>query len=127
MNFGNNQNNVNRMNAGYANNYPNLYQQIFVQGIEGAKAFQMPYGVTTAILWDTEADLFYVKQIDSMGRPFISKTCSYADYIPPEPAPQQPAEKIDTSNFITKEYLDQVLNQLFVGEKGRVVRDESAR
>lgn len=103
------------------------FQQIFVQGIEGARAYQLPYGVTSAILWDAEKDLFYVKKVDAMGRPSIVKTCSYTDYVEPEPVPpvtQMP--DIDTSSFVTKEYLNQVLNQLFVGEKGRVVRDESA-
>ena len=107
--------------------YPqNMFQQIFVQGIEGARAYQMPYGVNAAILWDSEQDLFYVKQIDAMGRPFIAKTCSYADYTPPEPVHADPVN-VDTSSFVTKEYLDRVLSQLVLGEKGKVVRDESAQ
>lgn len=94
----------------------------FVQGIEAAKAFQVPYGYDTAILWDTEKDLFYVKRIDQMGRPYIEKTCHYEDV---QPDPEVPAvQNIDTTQFITKEYFDQVLSQLIVGEKGRVVRDE---
>lgn len=110
----------------YGNTVPSPFQQVFVQGLESAKAYQMPYGVNSVILWDTEKDLFYVKQIDALGRPMIVKICSYADYVPPEPEPVQAAPSVDTSAFITKEYLDQVLNQLFVGEKGRIVRDESA-
>jgi len=101
-------------------------QQIFVQGIEAAKAYQIPYGMNAVILWDTEKDLFYVKQLDSMGRPYIAKICSYTDYVEPEPEPA-PVQNVDTAKFITKEYLDQVLSQLFVGEKGRIVRDESAQ
>lgn len=115
---------VNNQNGGRFNSYPqqNLIFHAFVQGIEGARAFQMPYGYNTAILWDTESDLFYVKKIDQMGRPYIEKTCQYHD-VEPEPAVSA-AQNIDTTQFITKEYFDQVLSQLIVGEKGRVVRDE---
>lgn len=117
---------VNNQNGSRMNVYqqPNLIFHAFVQGIEGARAFQMPYGYNTAILWDTESDLFYVKKIDSMGRPYIEKTCHYED-VEPEPATAPIAQNIDTTQFITKEYFDQVLSQLIVGEKGRVVRDES--
>lgn len=101
---------------------PNMVQQAFVQGIEGARAYPMPYGVNAAILWDAEKDLFYVKQVDNMGRPYIAKTCRYEDY---EPEPQIPVQQpVNTEQFVTKEYFDQVLSQLIVGEKGRVVRDE---
>lgn len=107
--------------------YPiNPYQQIFVQGIEGAKAFQMPYGVTAVILWDTEKDLFYLKRLDEMGRPYIAKTCSYADYE--EPVPEETVRAsapVNTDGFVTKDYFDSVIKRLSVGERGRIVIDES--
>lgn len=105
--------------------YPqNPFQQIFVQGIEGARAYQLPYGVTAAVLWDSEKDLFYLKQVDQMGRPFIAKICSYADYVEPEKTAED-TKQIDTSGLVTKEYLDHVLSHLSVGERGRIVIDES--
>lgn len=110
----------------YQTPYPqNPFQQIFVQGIEGARAYQLPYGVTAAVLWDSEKDLFYLKQIDQMGRPFIAKICSYADYEEPKIEPESNQNGIDSSQFVTKEYLDNILNRLLVGERGRIVIDES--
>ncbi len=116
-NFQNNQNGGRTTPA-----MPSMVQQAFVSGIEGARAYPMLYGVNVAILWDTDQDLFYVKQVDNMGRPYIAKTCKYEDYDPePQFSVQQP---VDTTQFVTKEYFDQVLSQLIVGEKGKVVRDE---
>lgn len=109
----------------YGQPYPqNPFQQIFVQGIEGARAYQLPYGVTAAVLWDSEKDLFYLKQIDQMGRPFIAKICSYADYEEPKVEPESNQNGIDTSQFVTKEYLNDVIGRLLVGERGRIVIDE---
>jgi hypothetical protein len=104
----------------------NPYNQIFVVGIEGAKAYPLPNGVT-ATLWDSEKNLFYIKQVDAVGRPSIVKICEYNDYV--EPTSQQQmnsnyATKEDLSRYLTKEDLDKALSELSVGEKGRVVRNE---
>ena len=105
----------------------NPFNQIFVVGIEGAKAYPLPNN-TTATLWDSEKNLFYVKQIDSMGRPSILKVCEYTDHVEPQPQPaQMSAEyvtKADLSQFLTKADLDKALAELSVGERGRIVRNE---
>lgn len=112
----------------YAQNYTqNPYNQIFVVGLEGAKAYPLPNGVT-ATLWDSEKNLFYIKQVDAVGRPSIVKICEYNDYVEPAPTPQKDnpkyATKADLSKYLTKEDLDKALSELSVGERGRIVRNE---
>lgn len=94
---------------------------IFVQGIEGAKAYQMPVGFDKVVLWDTEQDVFYVKALDQIGRPFIAKTCSYQDCETPKPQAEAQAPQVDMSNYISKEQLESVLGRLYVNPQGRIM------
>lgn len=110
----------------------------YVHGLAGANAYQMPPGVTEDILWDVEKDSFYIKKLDEMGRPKVVAHKDFFDHVEPETPPE--AEKIDTSkyvthddlmqmlsqidlsSFLTKDHLDKALNELVVGERGKVVR-----
>lgn len=118
--------------------YPQqAYEPQYVTGIEGANAFQMPPGVTKIILWDTDKDSFYVKMLDEMGRPKVVAWKDFADHVePPREVQSSPdlsvyptkkdledmLDKFDTSKYLTKDDLETALNQLVVGERGRVVR-----
>lgn len=91
---------------------------IYVHGIDGANAYQMPPGVTKVILWDDEVDSFYIKALDDMGRPKVIAWKDFVDHVIPQ-APEQPVA--DTSMYITKADLKQYLSQLYVGERGRIM------
>lgn len=96
--------------------------QIFVDGIEGAKAYPLQYG-TTAVLWDASQPLFYIKQVDMQGRPSIAKVCQYEDYVETQQSGQaEPAP--DLSQYATKEYIDKLIEHLSVGAQGRIVRND---
>lgn len=115
--------------AGYSNNgwgqqsvqpavpQSTAFQQIFVQGEAGAKAFQLPPGCTFATLWDTEAQIFYIKRIDQNGRPFPLEAYDYTPHVDPASQP------IDLSKYVTTEQLSQYvtvaqLKELLENSKG---------
>ena len=127
--FNNNQNNYGMYNNVPAQNYqmPAQVGQVgsdglpYVHGIEGAYAFPMPQGISKIILWDDTNDSFYIKGYDNMGKP---KVLAWNDFVPhsePEKKETTVTTNVDTSNFVTKEYLDHVIKQLSVGERGRIV------
>ena len=117
------------------------YEPQYVTGIEGANAFQLPPGVTQMILWDTENDSFYIKKLDEIGRPKVVAWKDYTDHVEtkqPEVVAQNNIDfsvyptkkdledmlnKFDTSRYLTKEDLNKVIDELFVGERGKVVRN----
>jgi len=67
-------------NSGFPATYPQYYPQytpnnyqaqqniIWVQGLEGAKAYQIAPGVTLP-LWDSDAQIIYLKSCDASGMP----------------------------------------------------------
>ncbi len=103
--------------------YPATQTMVYVKGIEGANAYQMPPGVTEQILWDTDEDIFYVKKLDQMGRPRIVAVKDYFDHVEPEKT--EPVEKpeIDLSKYVTKDDLNKIIQELTVGLGGRIVRN----
>lgn len=104
--------------------YISPYEPVYVTGIEGANAYQMPAGVTQMFLWDTDKDSFYVKKIDEMGRPRVVAWKDFVDHVEPEKPVQ--AVSADTTNYLTKgefeEMFNKALSELAVGERGRIVR-----
>ena len=100
-------------------------QQIFVDGLEGAKAYQLPCNCRT-VLWDSTLPLFYVKQVDAQGRPSIIRTCQYDDFVEKKDPATPPA--VDMANYVTidqlKDYISGVIKELSVGPQGRIVRDD---
>ena len=100
----------------------------FVQGIEGARAYQIPYGFDRVALFDTENDIIYLKAIDDMGRPFIMKAYEYIETDIPGPQAATQVPQIDTSNLISKEQLESILSRLYVNPQGRIMlSDESSK
>ena len=81
----------------------------WVQGIEGAKAFQMMPN-SNAVLMDSENDgRFYIKVSDNVGMCNL-RTFSYEE-ITDTPTPQ-----VDMSQYVTKDELN-VLIQNLLGDK----------
>lgn len=123
--------------------FQNSYEPIYVTGIEGANAFQMPPGVQQMILWDADKDSFYVKKLDEMGRPRVVAWKDFSDHVEPDvqAKPQVSAdvdmsvyptrkdleemlEKYDMTKYLTKDDFAKMLNHLYVGERGRIVLNE---
>ena len=124
-----------------ANSIPQTASPIYVHGIDGANAFQMPYGVSKVILWDDEVDSFYIKALDPMGRPKVIAWKDFSDHvIPAQPERTDQAvdfsvyptkkdledmlAKYDTSKYITKDDLDKAISELFINAQGRIMRNE---
>ena len=102
---------------------PQDQQYIYVHGIEGANAFQMPPGVNRITLWDENNDQFFVKGYDSNGIPRVIAWKDYHDHVAePEPTPQ-PQQKIDLDKYVTKDDLNKMLSELTIGANGRIVRN----
>lgn len=84
---------------------------IWVQGNEGAKAFQM-YPNTNAILMDSESNnTFYIKECDSIGR------CSLHIFNYSEVTDQLNKPNIDMSQYVTKPELEKLLNEMLGGQR----------
>lgn len=91
-----------------ANPYANANNQngiTWVQGIEGAKAYQMlPNGI--ALLMDSESEgKFYIKTSDNVGMCNL-RIFEYTE-VTNTPAPQ-----MDLSNYVTKDELKEVVSSL---------------
>ena len=88
--------------------YNQMYQRptmngiTWVQGIEGAKAYQLSPN-SNAILMDSENDgRFYIKVSDNVGMCNL-RTFSYTE-ITSTPTPQ-----VDMSEYVTRQELDKIL------------------
>lgn len=106
--------------------YPVQQGLVYVHGIEGANAYQLPVGVMKQILWDDTVDSFYIKALDEMGRPKVVAWKDFADHVIPQaPEVQKGSENtLDMSMYMTKADFEQILSQLYVGERGRIMRNE---
>ena len=78
----------------------------WVQGIEGAKAFQMIPN-SNALLMDSETNgRFYIKTCDNIGM------CTMRYFVYEEIQPNAKAPEIDTSQFVTKTEFAEAINGL---------------
>lgn len=81
---------------------PTMNGITWVQGIEGAKAYQLSPN-SNAILMDSENDgRFYIKVSDNVGMCNL-RTFSYTE-ITSNPTPQ-----VDMSEYVTRQELDKIL------------------
>lgn len=77
----------------------------WVQGVEGAKAFQLAPNSNT-ILLDSENDgIFYIKTSDNVGMCNL-RVFKY------EEINNTPTQQIDTSQFVTRQELQEIINSL---------------
>jgi len=78
---------------------------IWVQGVEGAKAYQLMPNSNTVLLDSENEGLFYIKTSDNVG--MCNLRIFHYEEVTEKPAPQ-----IDTSQFVTKAELQEAINQL---------------
>ena len=78
---------------------------VWVQGISGAKSYNLPNN-TTLPLWDSEAQVIYIKSVDANGKPSMT----ILDYTErdPEAGNTQPVN----AEYVTKEQMETLNEQL---------------
>lgn len=81
----------------------------WVQGINGAKAYPLAPN-SRAFLFDSEKDSFYVKTTDQSGMPQPIREFEYYESTPETTT--STASEIDTSNFVTKQDLEEALSKM---------------
>ena len=98
---------------------PRFYQQQtnginWVQGIEGAKAWQLAPNSNTVLL-DSENDkIFYIKTSDNIGMCMLRKF-KYEEVLPEETA------GVDLKDYVRKSELQDLLNEMLGGTKDESV------
>lgn len=70
---------------------------LWVQGEAGAKAF-MVAGGNTVVLWDSEANVFYIKTADASGMPYMR----VFDYTERSSAPRN-ISQVNTNQYVTRD------------------------
>ena len=96
----------NQMMYPYQNRYPQSNGIHWVQGIEGAKAFQMLPN-SNDILMDSENDgIFYIKVSDNIGM------CSLRVFKYEEVQSNTTSKTPDMSNYVTKEEVASLVNEI---------------
>ena len=63
---------------------------VWVQGIEQAKALNMPYNSKIAVAFDKDNDIMYITQLDEMSRP-TTKAYTFSPFV--EAPPIQPVSR----------------------------------
>lgn len=78
---------------------------IWVQGIEGAKAYPvLPGGAV--VLWDTEQNVVYVKIVDMSGIPQPIRTFEYNERVDTQ-------QQSENKGYVTEERLNEILDEKF--------------
>jgi hypothetical protein len=84
----------------------------WVQGMEGAKAYQLAPN-SNIILLDSEQDRFYIKTADNIGM----CTLRVFDFKEVTDSPTQPVPTVDMSDYVTKQELQEALRNVTKGGK----------
>ena len=98
----------NYLNPNYQQNYQQNYNQqniIWVQGEAGAKSYMVAPNCTVQ-LWDSEANVIYIKSADATGMP----TIKVLDYT--VRGGENNAVKAPVSDFATKDDIINLENQI---------------
>lgn len=82
---------------------------IWVQGESGAKAYPVQNG-KSVVLFDSESEHFFIKTADASGMPQPLRIFSYSETNEIDIKSQQ--AQIDTSNFVTREEFEEVIEKL---------------
>ena len=88
--------------------------RIWVQGEVGAKSYLVANG-STVVLWDSEAPMFYVKNMVN-GIPAMKKY-KYS-------AVEEQAQ-VNMSQYVTKDYLDERLKEVMQHESDGVIKQSA--
>ena len=92
----------------------------WVQGEAGAKAFPMG-AAQSALLMDSENNVFYIKSTDNSGMPLPLRIFDYRERTgqnAPKAAQNAPQAAIDTSLFVTRDELEKRLAELVAKSRG---------
>ena len=98
------------------------YQQnsiIWVQGIEGAKAYPVGAG-NSVLLMDSDGQYLYIKSADNTGMP----TLRIFEYTEITERKEVKAEKLDMSMFVTRDEMEEALSKLEVKKRKKRLEDE---
>lgn len=91
---------------------PNTNGITWVQGIEGAKAFQLIPN-SNAVLLDSENEYFYIKTCDNVGMCNL-RTFKYEELQNPC---KNTNDNVDLSQFVTKAELEEAINNIWKGKQ----------
>ena len=124
-------------NNGFPINYPQMYPQynyvpqqpqvvqqpqqdngiLWVQGEAGAKSWAVAPG-KSVMLMDSESNTFYIKSSDNSGMPMPLRIFDYTERTQQVSTSQVATHtEIDTSQFVTKDELEEKLNEIFNAKK----------
>lgn len=111
---------MSQANYAYANSVNNK-NIIWVAGQAGAEAYQMEPG-SRAVLLDSKDQIFYIKVVGPDGRPEPLMAFKYEPLnLNMQNESSQASQAVDTSNFATKDDLNQIMEyvkKLSQGQKG---------
>lgn len=82
---------------------------IWVQGIEGAKAYQLPAN-SNVLLLDSENDRFYIKSTDNIGMATF-RTFEFTEVTNVD-------SQADMSNYVTHDELEQIIADITTKKSG---------
>lgn len=99
---------------------PNILQNnsgmIWVQGESGARAYMLPNN-TTLPLWDSEAQVIYIKSVDSNGKPTMT-ILDYTERTADKNVVTSQQEETPKIEYATKEQIDSINDQFaMINEK----------
>lgn len=100
-------------NYGNSPNYnqqPNNHSVVWVQGIEGAKAYPVMAGSDGVVLFDSDSDRFFIKSADQSGMPRM-RVFDYHE-VTNQPKQNNEIKQVDMSGYVTKEELEERLKEL---------------
>lgn len=100
----------------------NSSNMIWVQGESGAKAFPVGPGASQA-LFDSEAQIFYIKSVDQSGMPQPLRIFSYSECNEAD----MRQNDIDTSMFITRDEFDDAIERLNKAIKQKPIQNNNER
>lgn len=78
---------------------------VWVQGVEGAKAYPVAAG-NSVLLMDSEESVFYIKTTDQSGMPQPLRVYDYLE------RKAQPEQNVDLSGYVTKDELEKRLAEV---------------
>lgn len=120
--------------------------RVFVAGRLGADTYQLQPGVNVQVLWDDDADRFYIKGYDEKGRLRVLGDFDFQPHIEsdsPQAGPDMSQyatkddirnmisdalkkNKVNNNNYVTMDVFNKTLSQLCVGNGGKVVRSDES-